>query len=335
MTIHLAPAFGYRGAAKALAAAGLSASDVVHLAEYVPPGVDPSALADARDRLLAGHQAPVSTIAVAGLLGAEDAGYLVTVTAYPGGGTLSRAGDTVLRSADGVVYLPSVQTEHGEFRDQYRWCLERLGEVLFGVGLGLDALVLTTDYTGSATRADYPRCGRPRRELLGGAGVFPGAAGILVDHAVAPGVAVALDAIAATGPLHPVNPGWARYDTLTYGPGVLAGRHLFLSGFAALDPVSQLALYPDDLLAQARFSYDSIGTVLASAGGDGRDVTSIVEYVTPAHVDGYPAVAALRAERFPNAAVTSVVCSGLLRPEFGLEVVPRALLRARVGGRRG
>ena len=48
--------------------------------------------------------------------------------------------------------------------------------------------------------------------------------------------------------------------------------------------------------------------------------------MTPAGLADCPRLAAVRAERSPDAAVTSVVCSALLRPEFLLEVVPTAVI---------
>ncbi|MBB5873368.1 enamine deaminase RidA (YjgF/YER057c/UK114 family) [Allocatelliglobosispora scoriae] len=325
MTIHLPATGGHPAATALLGEWGLEPGDLVHLAEYVTPHADPVQLAAGRNRLLHGHVVPVSTIPVRGFPDDSGDAFRVVMTADPGGSVLRGSGRDVLRSADGIVYLPSVHTAEGEFRDQYRWCLERLEALLGGLGLGLDALVLTTDYTATATRADYPRCGRPRRDLLGDGPVHPGAAGILVDHPVAPGAMVSLDAVAATGSLRAVNPGWARYDTLTYKPAVVAGRHVFGAGFGALDPVTQTALHDGDLLAQAAYIYDSIDTVLDAAGG--AEVVTLLEYVTPAGVTAYPELAALRAARFPRAAVTSVVCDGLLRPEFLLEVIPRAVLR--------
>lgn len=221
-----------------------------------------------------------------------------------------------------VLRLPKVYTTSGDFVGQYRWCLERTGELLAEHGLGLDSLVLTTDFTTTATRADYPRCGRVRRELL--SAPYPGAAGILVDEPAAPGSLVALQSVAAVGERHAVNPGWARYDTLTYQPGVLVGRRLFMSGFGALEPVSQSAVHAGDLVAQAEFIYGNISRVLAAAGGRDSDVVSLVEYYVPgadpAEVDE------LRARRFPRAQVELLPCDALLRPEFLLEVVPEAVL---------
>ncbi|MEU0563346.1 RidA family protein [Dactylosporangium sp. NPDC006015] len=309
------PATVYASAARHLADAGFGPGDVVHVAEYVTAGAPPGA----RERFLDGHRVPVSVVPVAGF---PDPGhrFAVELTAHPGGGEAIAGG--LLRAAGDLVHLPSVHTTTGAFRDQYRWCLVRLGELLQAAGLGLDALVRTTDFTATTTRAEYPRCGRPRRDLLGP--VFPGAAGILVDNPVEAGAMVSIDALAGRGPLRSFNPGWDRYDTLTYVPGVVAGETLVMSGFGALDPETQLALHEGDLLMQAHYLYDSVDLVLQAAGRG--TVTRLLEYVTPAAAADYPKLAAVRAERYPDAAVTSVVCSALLRPEFLIEVVPTAVL---------
>ncbi|GAA3228261.1 RidA family protein [Dactylosporangium siamense] len=303
------PAAVYAAAVRQLADAGFGPDDIVHVTQYV------TRAGGAVDV----HRVPVSVVPVAGFPDPAHT-FGVELVAHPGGGTVIDTGDGgVLRIAGDLVHLPSVHTTTGEFRDQYRWCLTRIGELLAHAGLGLDALVSTTDFTATATRAEYPRCGRPRRELLGP--VFPGAAGILVDTPVAAGAAVSIAALAGLGPLRPVNPGWARYDTLTYQPGVVAGNTLVMSGFGALDPATQLAVHDGDLVAQAAFIYDNIDLVAPDAR-----VTRILEYVTPAGLADYDKLAAMRTERYPDAAVTSVVCSALLRPEFLIEVVPTAVL---------
>ncbi|WP_436529442.1 RidA family protein [Actinoplanes sp. HUAS TT8] len=325
MTVHLPAVPGYPQLASALAAAGLTSADVVHLTEYA---TDFTGLDAARDAALPGHAVPVSRVPVEAIVSpAPSVPYAIGVTAHPGGGALFRDGGDVLRVADGVVYLPSVHTSEGDFREQYRWCLDRIAALLAVAGLGTDALVRTVDYTATATRAEYPRCGRPRKEVLGTGPIDPGAAGILVDVPVAPGAEVALDALALAGPLEVLNPGWARYDTLTYKPAVRGGDKIFMAGFGALDPVSQLALHDGDLAAQTAYVYRSIETVLAEAGATGQHVTHLVEYLTPAAVADYPATAVLRKQHFPNAVVDAVVCSALLRPEFLIETVPTAVLR--------
>lgn len=351
MTVHLPAAAGYAGAGARLVAAGLAPGDIVHLTEYVSPASlhDYASVAAAREEFLGGHRVPVATVPIEGVPIAgrvEASGYAVELTAHPGGGDLVTAHpDTgfhrgALRVADGVAYLPGIApcdagglVHPGDFRAQYRYCLERAAELLKAAGLGADALVRTIDYTTASTRTDYPRCGRPRRELLGGTGtdglpVFPGAAGILVNEPLFPGSLVSLDAIAATGPLRAVNPGWRRYETLTYKPGVAADRHLFLSGFGALEPATQKAIFDGDLLAQAEFTYAGIAAVMREAGLGRGDAVHLIEYVTPGGVARYPELADLRAKYFgddPGPAVSAVVCSALLRPEFLIEVVPVAV----------
>ncbi|MBW6434362.1 RidA family protein [Actinoplanes hulinensis] len=301
--------------------------DVVHVTEYVTAAAlaDPAALDAARKAVFGEHRAPVSRVPVESIVG-SGAPYAVAVVTHPGGGTLFTDGDDVIRVAAGVTYLPSVHTTEGDFRDQYRWCLERIATLLAVAGSDTGALVRTVDYTATATRAEYPRCGRPRREILGAGPVHPGAAGILVDVPVEPGAQVSLDALAASPPLEALNPGWARYDTLTYKPAVRAANSVYLAGFGALDPVSQQAIHAGDLVAQAEYVYRGIETVLAEAGATGENVVHLVEYLTPGAVADYPSTAALRERHFPNAVVTAVVCSALLRPEFLLETVPTAVL---------
>jgi enamine deaminase RidA (YjgF/YER057c/UK114 family) len=343
----------YRPAVAGYDLLDVTVGDIVHVTEYVTASAlaDPSALDAARAAALGGHRVPVSRVPVEAIAG-SSAAYAVAVITHPGGGELftestgddvirptggdvirptggdvirSTGGD-VIRVAGGIAYLPSVHTAGGDFRDQYRWCLERISGLLTLAGLDTGALVRTVDYTATATRAEYPRCGRPRRELLGPGPVHPGAAGILVDVPVAPGAQVSLDAIAAAGPLQALNPGWARYDTLTYKPAVRAGNSIFLAGFGALDPVSQRAIHDGDLIAQATYVYQSIETVLAEAGASGENVVHLVEYLTPEGIGDYPLTVALREKHFPAAVVTAVVCSALLRPEFLIETVPTAVI---------
>lgn len=301
----------YAEAVAALREHDLDESDIVHAVHY---------LTDPRPTR-SGTVVPVEGLLEPGATAA------VELTAHPGGG--ERKGRVTV--ADGIVYLPGIlpQDVTADFRTQYRSCLESAADLLKDAGLGLEALVQTTDFTATATRAEYPRCGRPRKELLGGTGtdgrpVHPGAAGILVDRPVIEGATVTLEAVASTEPLQAVNPGWRRYDTLTYKPGVRAGGTLFMSGFGALEPATQRAIFDGDLRAQAEFTYAAIAAVLREAGG--ARVVRLVEYVTPGGVPGYEGLAELRAQYFPGeVALTSVVCSALLRTEFLIEVVPTAV----------
>ncbi|MFJ4617101.1 RidA family protein [Streptomyces sp. NPDC088812] len=281
----------------------------------------------ARTAVFPGAGEDLRTVVVEAL---ADPGALLAVHADAGPGADA--------SGAGTVRLPTVLPldDHGglvhpdDFVAQYASCLSRAGRLLKRAGLSLDHAVTTFDYTTPATRRAYPRCAGPRRELLGGAGVFPGAGGILMSRLHAPGVLVALDVTASRHPLTAVNPGWRRYDTLTYSPGVLAGRTLHMSGFAALDMETQRALHPGDPVAQTRAVLAAVLEVVAAAGGSPGDLVSVEEYLCPAALGERAAVAAAYARTLgpgPRPTVTTVGCAGLLRREFLTEVFPTAVLR--------
>jgi enamine deaminase RidA (YjgF/YER057c/UK114 family) len=221
----------------------------------------------------------------------------------------------------------------GDFLGQYAWCLDRADRLLRDAGLSLASAVTTYDYSTPATRHEYPKASRVRRERLGAAGVYPGAGGILMSRLHAPGVLVALDVTASRHPLTAVNPGWDRYQTLTYSPGVRAGRVLYMSGFAALDMQTQQAVHAGDVVAQAEATYDAVLLVLAAAGAGPQNLIGTVEYVCPDGLARYREVARVRERllRAPWPASTGAVCAGLLRPEFLLEVFPTALLAEEEG----
>jgi enamine deaminase RidA (YjgF/YER057c/UK114 family) len=87
-------------------------------------------------------------------------------------------------------------------------------------------------------------------------------------------------------------------------------------------------LFPGDLRAQAEYTYDSIIQTMAAAGVGVENLLTTVEYVCPGGLGDYRSVADVRADklRAPYPASTGIVCGGLLRDEFLLEVVPTAVL---------
>ncbi|WP_405915048.1 Rid family hydrolase [Streptomyces sp. NBC_00728] len=327
--------------------------DIVHLTEFV--GV---AALEARDELAAAlaelleSHRPARTTVISETLPA-GAHFALAARLDPGGGRSLPAG---LREArDGTVVLPTVLpldphgdlAHPGDFPRQYAHCLRTADRLLRGAGLSLDHAVTTYDYSTPATRRAYPLCAGPRRELLGGAGVFPGAGGILMSRLHAPGVLVALDVTASRHPLTAVNPGWRRYDTLTYSPGVRAGRTLHMSGFAALDMDTQQALHAGDPAAQTHAIYRAVRTVIEAAGGGPEDLVHTQEFLCPtalaptARADAAsPAgTTATSADPWAEAragalgpgarpAVTTAGCAALLRREFLIEVFPTAVLPA-------
>jgi enamine deaminase RidA (YjgF/YER057c/UK114 family) len=216
----------------------------------------------------------------------------------------------------------------GDFVAQYAWCLDRADAVLAEHGLSLANAVTTYDFSTPASRDVYRRTHRERKARLGAAGVFPGAGGILLDDVGHPEAMVRLEVTASPETLIGVNPGWTRYETLTYYPGVLAGRTLYMSGFAALDMETQEALHPGDLLAQARTTYAAIAEVIAEAGGGPEHLTSLVEYLCPDAQGQEHLLDQALAEVFGPHAPTPQrhPCAVLLREEFLFEVFPTAVL---------
>ena len=334
----------YAKQAAILAAAGRSFADVTRVVENVSVAGLPyyEEAQEVRRRLFGEHRPVVDTVIVDRLV-RRQAFIEVEVHAEPGGGDLLVDGpdddatpwrrSTVRSGHDGAVYLPTLLPvgadgeilAEGDIVGQYFACLERAGELLGLAGLSLSQVVQTVDYSTPATRERYPKIGRPRKDLLGP--VYGGAAGILMSELHAPGVLCAIDVVATRHEkLEVVNPGWSRYDTLTYNPGVRAGDTLYMSGFAALDPETQESLFPGDLRAQAEYTYDSILQTMAAAGLGPEKLLTTVEYVCPDGLGQYRAVADVRKDRLrsPYPASTGIVCGGLLRDEFLLEVVPTA-----------
>jgi enamine deaminase RidA (YjgF/YER057c/UK114 family) len=324
-----------------LNAAGFDFSDVVRVVENVTEhGADHYDEAVAvRESIFGDNRPTVVTVMVERLL--RPAAFIeieVTATKNKVQTAITQPDSKLHRSvitevADGTIYLPTMLpidaignlVAEGDFAGQYRYCLERAGELLEGIGLNLSHVVKTIDYSTTESRDLYRKCGRPRKELLGP--VYPGAAGILMDRLHAPGVLVAIDVIASRHTPVAVNPGWSRYETLTYSPGVKAGRMLFMSGFAALDPQTQEALFPGDVLAQTEYVYESINQVVKAAGGGPENLIKTIEYVCKEGLSDYRRVAEVRkgALREPWPASTGAICSGLLRPEFLIEVDPMAI----------
>lgn len=331
----------YRKVLAIIEAAGLGPDDVVHVTENVTlAGLpDYEAAAAVREEVFGAHRPTLSTVVVERLV--RSAALLeIEMHAVRGGGTElpavgGWAASPVREGHDGTVYLPTVVpvdesgdiVSPGDFVGQYAYCLDRADALLRQAGLSLDNAVTTYDYSTPASRGVYRKSHRVRKERLGGAGVYPGAGGILMSRLHHPESMVAIDVTASRHPLEPVNPGWSRYDTLTYSPGVRAGRTLFMSGFAALDMETQEALHPGDLKAQAEETYGAIRHLLSHAGLGPENLLSTVEFCVESALPDYRVVAPVR-ERLlspPWPASTGAICKELLRPEFLLEVFPTAL----------
>ncbi len=319
-----------------LEAAGKSQADVVRVVEYVTPeGIKRyDEAAAARQEVFGAHRPAVNTVPVGSLL-RPTALIEIEVTAGPVGAETAFGGRfPVARESAGVVFLPTVQAtdRNGEIADaadivaQTEIIFQKAGKMLAALGLGFDAVVKTLDYITPASLADYRGTGRVRKEYLGP--VYPGAAGILMPRLLHADALIQYDFIACRDETVAINPGWRRYEKLTYSPGVRAGKLLFLSGQGSLDPESEQVLYGDDVVAQAEYTYDNIFKVIEAAGGKPENLVKTVEYVTPAALANYRKVGALRARqlRKPYPAATGLVCEALLRPEMQIEVDPFAVL---------
>jgi enamine deaminase RidA (YjgF/YER057c/UK114 family) len=238
------------------------------------------------------------------------------------------------RESSGVVFLPTIQAVNeqggilcpGDVVGQTEAIFERAGRMLTALGLGFDRVVKTVDYITPAALASYKATGRVRRECLGP--VYPGAAGILMPRLMHPEALIQYDFTAARDVPVVVNPGWARYQKLTYSPAVRAGKLLFMSGQGALDPATERVVFENDVVAQAEYTYENVLKVVAAAGGGPQHLVKTIEYVTPAALERYRGVAGVRSKvlREPWPASTGLICEALLRPEMLIEIDPFAIL---------
>lgn len=301
-----------------LEAAGLGLGDIVRVVEYVKAAAIDRypEIERARREVLGAASPTVNTVCVSALLRPE-ALLEIEVVGRRGGGA---------DPLDGVVYLPSLTApEAGDLVAQAAAVYDRAAGLLAPLGLSLADVTKTVDYCPVSTLPDYRQTGRVRKERLGP--VYPGATGILVERLAHPQALIQVDMMASRHPKVAVNPGWERYSKLTYSPAVRAGRVLFMSGQAALDPASEKALFEGDVVAQADYTYGNIVAVLEAAGLGPEHLVKTIEYVLPEALPDYRKVAEVRGRhlRQPFPASTGLVIPKLLRPEFGIEVDPLAI----------
>ena len=325
-----------------LGAAGLGFEDCTRVVENVTvAGIDGYADAEnVREATFGSHRPAVNTVVVHGLL--RPAALIeIEVTARRGGGTpysvdsTGRSAFAAALEADNVVYLSTIQpfNQDGELigegnpEEQVRQIFRNAESVLASCGLTTADIVKTVDMIRPEALESYRFTGRPRKEYLGP--VYPAAAGIIQDRVAADDrVLISYDMIASRLPSEAVNPGWGRYEKLTYSPAVAAGKTLFMSGQASLDPETERALFPRDIVAQADYTYRNIGLVLEAADMSHRNLTKTIEYVTPEGLARYRGVSEVRKRQLssPFPASTGAICHSLLRPEFLLEVDPTAMV---------
>lgn len=324
-----------------LEAAGLGLRDVVRVVENVSiDGLPYYAEAEqVRGELLGDHAPAVNTVCNRSLL--RPAAWIeIEVVAGPSEAplrfdTAGRVAWTPAREAADVVYLSSLlpldeQGElvgAGDLVTQTEQIYRNLDRHLDALGLTRANVAKTIDFLSLKGLPDYKRTGRVRKEHL--AAPYPAATGILMPAIAGhPSALLQVDVLASRHELLPVNPGWSRYEKLTYTPALRGGNVLFLSGQAALDPETETAVHAGDVAAQAEYTYTNLLRVLDAAGAGPEHLVKTIEYVTPPGLPRYREVAGVRERllRAPWPASTGIVCEGLLRPEFEIEVDALALL---------
>jgi enamine deaminase RidA (YjgF/YER057c/UK114 family) len=311
-----------------LAAARFTLGDIVRVVEYVTTrGIAEYGEAErVRQEILGAARPAVNTVCVNGLL-RPDALIEIEVVA-------AKQPTAAATAVDGTVYLSSQLPVDdagrlvggGDVVAQTRAVYERAGRALRAADLGWDRVTKTVDYIVPAAMPSYRQTGQVRREHLGP--VYPSAAGIVMERLARADALIQVDFIASRNLPIAVNPGWERYAKLTYSPAVRAGNVLFLSGQAALDPATERAVAPGDIVAQAEYTYDNILTVLGAAGAGPESLVKTVEYVTREGLQRYRETAGVRSRllKEPYPASTGIVCDRLLRPEFLIEVDPLAII---------
>lgn len=326
--------------ASILEAGKRSLADIVRVVEYVTPeGIERYAEATAvRAELFGGHRPAVSTVVVNRLL-RPQALIEIEVEAAPAEAPPRAVSGwppawAPARVADGFVYLSSILPLDdagaviavGDPVAQTRAIFERGARVLAALGLGMDRVVKTVEYLVPAALPNYKHTADVRREFLGP--VYPAATGIIMKRVSHRDAMIQVDFIASRHQPAAVNPGWTRYERLTYSPAVRAGEMLFIAGHTALDPESARPMHAGDVAAQAAYVYENILRVVAAAGGGPEHLAKTVEYITPAALERYREVAGVRSRilRAPFPASTGCVCETLLRPEFQIEVDSLAII---------
>ncbi|SPP98129.1 RidA family protein [Bradyrhizobium vignae] len=314
----------YAKVAAILESGGLGYGDVARIVEYVrAEDIERYAEAAAVRRELFGrHQPVVNTVVVKNLL-RPDAFIEIEVTAAPAHGV-----------ATGGVFLPSIQPVDdrgnivgaGDLVVQTHAVYDNAARMLSELGLGLDRVVKIACYVTPPALSAYDKTARVWRERLGP--VFPTAAEIVMPRLLHPQAMVQCDFIATRELPVAVNPGWKRYGELACSPAVRAGKLLYMSGQASLDPTTGDMLHERDIVAQAECIYGNVLQLVRAAGGAPHHLVKTIEYVTTASLDRYREVGAVRSKMLqePRPASTGLISEALLRPGMLIDVDALAVL---------
>ncbi len=188
----------------------------------------------------------------------------------------------------GVVYLSGQTASEydpaegkvlckGDLIDQTKVVYEKLGVILEAAGLGFHNIVQTVDYIDPVALPQYRQTGEVRRQYLGNTPVA--STGICVERLLRPDALIEVSAVAMRGAKQVINPGWDRYQQLTYVPGVEVDGVVWLSGFIGVEEVNGRRHYPHDTNQQVGLAYQTVGKILKAAGSGPSDVVRAVAVV--------------------------------------------------------
>lgn len=231
-------------------------------------------------------------------------------------------------SEDKVVNLPTLTAsdsiDKADIVAQTEDIYKQADKILKKMGFELSDIVKTVDHITPEGLMDYKYTGKVRKENLGP--IYPGATGILMSKVSENSSLISVNITAAKGEKKSINPGWERYQKLTYSPAVRCGSNLFMSGQAALDPETEQAVFKDNIYEQSKYTYTNIIKVLEAADMSASNLIKTIEYVTPTGLKDYRTTSSVRLEllKEPYPASTGIVCHSLLRPEFLIEIDPFA-----------
>jgi enamine deaminase RidA (YjgF/YER057c/UK114 family) len=208
----------------------------------------------------------------------------------------------------------------GDLIDQTKVIYEKLGVVLEAAGLGFENVVQTVDYVDPVGLPQYRQTGEVRRQYLRDTPVA--ATGICVERLLRPDALMEVSAVAMKGEKRVLDPGWDRFQQLTYVPGVEVEDIVWLSGFVGYEETDGQRHYPQETGRQVSLTYDFIGDVLRAAGSEPGDVVKSLDYIAPRAVLQYRDTGAVRRDfyggQYPTA--TGIVVNRLLRPEGHVEI---------------
>lgn len=110
-----------------------------------------------------------------------------------------------------------------------------------------------------------------------------------------------------------------------FSPATRVGNQVFISGHVSVDAEGNV-VGVGDAGAQSEQCFRNIEAALTAAGATWGDVTKITCFML--HREDYPAYAAVRLRYFPEngPASSTVFISGLVRPEYLIEIEATAVL---------